>query len=89
MLVIVKMDVTEEPGVSKLPSGTVEPLRAPEVSTLEGENKAVIYCTSSSSDYLMIWLQVYEVSCYSSMADSTAARAQENNARRVRPDTNL
>lgn len=54
MLVIVKMDVTEEPGVSKLPSGTVEPLRAPEVSTLEGENKAVIYCTSSSSDYLMI-----------------------------------
>lgn len=54
MLVIVKMDVTEEPGVSKLPSGTVEPLRAPEVSTLVGENKAVIYCTSSSSDYLMI-----------------------------------
>lgn len=53
MFIIIKMDVTKEPGMSKLPSSTVEPLRASEVSTLAGENNAVIYCTSSSSKYLM------------------------------------
>lgn len=48
------MDVAQEPGVSKLPSSTIETLRASEMSTLGGENNAVIYCTSSSDDDMII-----------------------------------
>ncbi len=39
MLIIVKMNVSEEPGVSELSSRTVKPLRAAQVTTCRGQQR--------------------------------------------------